>query len=310
MASGAKWNSETFSAISSKKHENKYDYSLVVYENGLTPVKIICPIHGMFEQKPKIHLEGHGCPTCGRFNGYVQEKTPISDFINKAMLVHGLKYDYSLVNYRTITDKVIIICPTHGEFEQRAHNHMVGGGCNKCAELKFSTQAFIDKSIIVHGEKYDYSNVVYINNHTKVDITCPTHGSFLQKPNGHLDGKGCNMCRKESMSFKRSSWVRRGGNRVGTFYIIRCFNDTESFYKYGITSRGLKRRYKQRVHMPYNYEIIRLVISTDLAYIFDLENRFGRFKRTDKYHPEIFFNGATHECFSNYTQTHNPDRFY
>lgn len=47
---------------------------------------------------------------------------------------------------------------------------------------------FISKAILVHGNKYDYSKVEYINNHTKVCIICPEHGEFWQTPNNHLNG--------------------------------------------------------------------------------------------------------------------------
>ena len=46
--------------------KDQYDYSLVRYVNNHTKVKIICPIHGVFEQTPDSHLQGAGCPRCGR----------------------------------------------------------------------------------------------------------------------------------------------------------------------------------------------------------------------------------------------------
>jgi hypothetical protein len=49
-----------------KKHFGKYDYSLVDYIDSTTKIKIICPIHGVFEQSPANHLRGCGCPKCAR----------------------------------------------------------------------------------------------------------------------------------------------------------------------------------------------------------------------------------------------------
>lgn len=52
-------------------------------------------------------------------------------------------------------------------------------------------QEFIQTAREIHGEKYDYSSVEYINNKTKVKILCPMHGIFTQIPTDHL-GKQAN----------------------------------------------------------------------------------------------------------------------
>jgi hypothetical protein len=115
---------------SKKIHNNKYDYSLVDYENNKTKVKIICPKHGIFEQRPDSHLRGLGCNKCGIDNK--KNKLKIKDFINRSKNVHGNTYDYSLVDYKNNRTKVKIICPKHGMFEQKPFNHYKGMGCNIC----------------------------------------------------------------------------------------------------------------------------------------------------------------------------------
>jgi hypothetical protein len=94
----------------------------VKLSNTYTKVKIICSIHGEFEQKPVFHLEGHACQKCGIEKSRVKSST--EEFIEKARKVHGDKYDYSLVNYCGSHKKIKIICPIHGEFEQRASGHI------------------------------------------------------------------------------------------------------------------------------------------------------------------------------------------
>ena len=122
------------------------------------------------------------------------------EFIKKSKLVHGDKYDYTKVNYVNNKTKVCIICPEHGEFWQRPESHLSGKGCKKCSGLKSSQKQrkSIDKVIKefreIHGDKYDYSKVNYINNITKVCIICPEHGEFWQTPSNHLKGKGCPSC--------------------------------------------------------------------------------------------------------------------
>lgn len=128
------------------------------------------------------------------------KKTTIEEFINEARTVHGDKYGYSRVNYINANTKVCIICPIHGEFWQTPNSHLQGCGCSKCAynikrQRKFSnTTQLINKAKRIHGNKYDYSRVEYVDAHTKVCIICPIHGEFWQRPNGHLKGQGCPKC--------------------------------------------------------------------------------------------------------------------
>jgi hypothetical protein len=176
-------------------HNNKYDYSLVQYVTSHIKVKIICPEHGIFEQKPNNHLHGQGCPIC--MGGC---KITIQTFIDKSTAIHDNKYDYSLVEYINSKTKVKIICPDHGTFEQRPSGHLRGQGCVECSNLynsnntRSTTKDFIDKSNIIHNNKYDYSLVEYIGSHTNVEILCKEHGSFNQLPTNHLSGKGCPNC--------------------------------------------------------------------------------------------------------------------
>ena len=101
------------------------------------------------------------------------------EFILKAKKVHGDKYDYSQVNYVKTTIPVTIICPIHGPFTQRPVNHLRGKGCKYCGNaVKHTTEEFIEAARKVHGDKYDYSQVEYVNNKTKVKIICPIHGLF------------------------------------------------------------------------------------------------------------------------------------
>lgn len=111
----------------------------------------------------------------------------------KAKAIHGNKYDYSKVNYVNTKEKVCIICPTHGEFWQRPNGHLNGLGCDKCGKTySYTTEEFIEKAKQIHGNKYDYSKVKYINAQTKVCIICPIHGEFWQTPYKHLNLKeGC-----------------------------------------------------------------------------------------------------------------------
>lgn len=111
-------------------HNNVYDYSLTEYKTTHDYVKIICSIHGVFEQTPAHHLNGSGCKKCGN-----DVKTK-EYAITKSKEVHGDYYDYSLVDFINTKKKVIIICPIHGEFKQTLGHHYNGAGCPICCESK------------------------------------------------------------------------------------------------------------------------------------------------------------------------------
>jgi len=181
-------------------HGDKYDYSNVEYKSTDIKVIITCKIHGNFEQTPNRHLVGQGCYKCGIILSSNKNRKTLEEFINKATLVHGNKYDYSKVEYKSRKTKVIIICKEHGDFQQEPHCHLIGQGCINCsrinsAEKRTKTlEEFIEKAKLVHGDKYDYSNVEYINTDTKVIITCKIHGDFKQVPNSHLAGRCCFKC--------------------------------------------------------------------------------------------------------------------
>ena len=123
---------EKFIIDALKIHGNKYDYSLVDYAGSYSKVKIKCPIHGVFEQKPCHHLLGKGCSLCG----VEDQQLKIELFIKRSKNIHNNKYDYSKSKYINAHTIVTIICPEHGEFEQIAGNHFNGAGCPSCKMLK------------------------------------------------------------------------------------------------------------------------------------------------------------------------------
>lgn len=171
------------------KHGDKYNYSLVEYFGAKIKIKILCSKHGLFTQTPTNHLCGQGCPKCSNNILFTTD-----EFILKANLKHNYIFNYSLI-YK-LNKKVKIICPLHGIFEQISKNHLRGDGCPTCSgNKKLTTEEFINKSKLKHGEKYDYSLVNYINNSKKVIIICEKHGEFIQAPNCHLNGSGCITCR-------------------------------------------------------------------------------------------------------------------
>jgi hypothetical protein len=194
-------NNEDFIINAKEVHGDEYDYSLTNYINSYTKVKIICSKHGVFEKIPNAHIKNkQGCPICSKEIKNINKKYTNELFIDKAKKTHGNKYDYSLVEYISSNIKVKIICPEHGEFEQIPSGHIRGKGCEECGlkivkdKLRKSTNSFIIDTNEIHGDKYDYSLVEYVNAKGKVKIVCPEHGVFEQKAEDHINGHGCKEC--------------------------------------------------------------------------------------------------------------------
>lgn len=291
-------NIESFIEKSNQKHDNKYIYDKVIYTGSQNKVIITCSTHGDFEQLPDRHLAGTGCIKCeGSFN--------TESFIEKANRIHNHYYKYNTTVYVNSVSKVFITCLKHGDFEQSAASHLAGNGCIKCGGEKisksksYSKANFTAKANIVHKDKYSYTESVYKGSQTKVIIGCPIHGSFTQKPDSHLNGAGCPKC-----AYLTNGWTKtnfkdkcdKNNNGLGIFYIIRCYNESESFYKIGITSRGINKRFSKKGKIPYKYEIIHEV-HRDSESVYNLEKKLLRNLANHSYQPLIPFNGQT-ECIS------------
>jgi len=181
------------------KHGDKYEYNKVSYTNSRTPVIIVCKSHGEYRQSPDAHLAGRGCKSCAM-------RSTTVEFIEKAKKTHGEKYDYSESVYTTMQDMITVRCYTHGYFTQNANSHISGNGCKECSKatignaLRMTLDQFIEKARLKHGDKYDYSKVVYKNNSTKVIISCTSHGEFEQAPANHFISDGCPICSKLAVS--------------------------------------------------------------------------------------------------------------
>lgn len=215
---------EDFIAKATVFHGNRYGYAQTVFVNWKTPVVIECPIHGPFRQWPETHLRGAGCKRCKAAKAMeAKSKEAARAFVGRAREMHGDKYDYSKAEYKASNEKVVIICPTHEDFLQTPANHMYGRGCPACARQHIAaklaakplaaqtsqapevlTQAFIKKAWAIHGDKYRYEGVRFVNGRTPVEIVCPEHGPFFQLPSPHLAGAGCKSCADKARGIEKN----------------------------------------------------------------------------------------------------------
>lgn len=235
-------------------HGDKYDYSKITeYKNTNTPIPIICPKHGVFYQKASKHFIGQGCPKCAKNNKMDNEL-----FKEKARQIHGNKYLYDKIVYKGSDVKILIICPKHGEFWQTPHMHLSGQGCPECCDnITKTTEEYIKKCREVHGNKYDYSKVKYINAYSKVKIICPIHGEFEQRARTHSNGHGCPQCsgkRKYDKEYFLKKAKEIHGDRYDYSLITEIKNNKDKIPiicpKHGIFYQAIENHILQRQGCP------------------------------------------------------------
>lgn len=185
------------------KYENLYEYIEPKVFNYKFPIKAICNKHGIFILNPERHItRGAKCPSCTKEENSIS----IEEFIKISNNIFKKEYDYSLVSFNTLKDKVKIICQYHGIFYKRATHHIHNKkGCPECSRIKklsMNISEFIKISDVVFNGKYDYTNSVFINKKTKIEIICPKHGTFMKRPIEHINGSGCPVCRESKGELK------------------------------------------------------------------------------------------------------------
>jgi hypothetical protein len=200
-------------------HGDIYNYEKVDYKTNKSKVIIICKIHGEFLQNAKNHIiQLHKCPKCVGGILYTH-----NEWILKAIEIYGDRYDYSKVDYKNSSSKVIIICKIHGEFLQIPSSHLQGHDCQKCAyivnglNLRKSQDEFIKQSIKLHDNKFGYDKVIYKTTDTNVIIICKIHGEFTQTPHSHLNGAGCSKC-AGTYSYTTEEWVEIANKKHNSVY--------------------------------------------------------------------------------------------
>lgn len=270
----------TFLAQARKAHGDKYDYAKTNYTVSGESVTITCRTHGDFKQLPNHHIGGRGCAECGKEKSALARTLSRADFIEKSRAVHGDTYRYDDVVYEKAGAKVSITCKEHGIFDMAAHSHLSGQGCKKCGHGTISQDEFITKAREVHGDRYDYSEVVYTGVLQKVNIICREHGAFAQLPYVHLRRSGCAACGVTGFNPKLS----------GTLYVLACGD----MIKVGITNKTATCRSK-RISGSFGREFIVLKEFSfeDGQECSDVETKLLRTLRARYESPTSKFDGYT-----------------
>jgi very-short-patch-repair endonuclease/Fe-S cluster biogenesis protein NfuA len=253
-----KLNIQDFIKRASNIHKNKYDYSQSVFNGVNKKIKIICKIHGIFEQTAKSHMNGHGCSKCSskessiRYTNKKKINILSNDIIIYRLKSYFINYDYSNTVIEGIRENAMIyniVCPYGHTFNKRLNNHLYcKQGCSECSSNKLTTESFIEKLNKIHLNSYDYSEVNYINNKTKVKIICKVHGIFNQSPIKHLSGSGCPVCNNTNIS-KGEKYIYKylTENKIDFEYQKRM-GDTLQVFDFYVESLNLVIEYDSIQH--------------------------------------------------------------
>jgi len=174
-----------------KVHGDFYIYDKAVFKNRETTIEIVCPLHRSFWLSPASHMKGFGCLLCrGR-------RTTLKEYIDRARMVHGLRYDYSDTVLKKVDSHIIIKCRVHGKIEIHANSHLNGHGCKACAidKKRKGLDKLINEFNSIQGYYYNYDFVDYKNLKSLLKIKCPKHGIFTQRARTHRLGGQCPKCR-------------------------------------------------------------------------------------------------------------------
>ena len=235
LSMAIKTTNENFIENAVAKHGEKYDYSNVNYINYKQKVEIICKLHGSFFQAPGNHINGQGCPECGKLARATSQRYSSKEFINSVKEIHGNTYDYSEVVYINSQTKITIICYEHGPFNMKPNSHFNGQGCPKCGRISareniaLDYYVFLDRAKKVHKNRYEYVEETYKNYTTKMKMFCSEHGFFEQTPHSHISMKvGCPICGNLSAALS---------NQKGWEVVKDMFQSVHGYrYKYDHTS--------------------------------------------------------------------------
>jgi hypothetical protein len=131
---GKRLSQEAFIERSRDRHSDAYGYNNARYETQYDPVLVTCPVHGDFPVSPTNHWKGTGCQSCARKRGRAERRLGPDEFVTRAKLKHGDRYEYSESRYVQARVQVEIGCGVHGSFRQLPFNHLAGRGCRMCAQ--------------------------------------------------------------------------------------------------------------------------------------------------------------------------------
>lgn len=158
-------------------------------------------------------------------------------------------------------------------------------------------EQFIEASLKIHGNRYDYSKVEYKSNKVKVCIICSIHGEFMQTPNDHIGGHNCRKCSEENHSNynMKDSFLDENKSKPLDLYVIKLKSDDESFIKVGISKEVRRRHMNIKTKSGYNITSFLILPCTVEEGTIIERNILSSLRESYKYNPKVKFPGYK-EC--------------
>lgn len=245
---------DNFIKRSVEVHGNKYDYTHYKLVNDATKSDIKCnSCKNIFQQSLMNHVRNkQGCPYC---NGGVF--VPYDTQVKKALEKHQNKYEYIKPDdYKGASQKIDIICPTHGLFKMHFNNHLQGQGCPRCKKHKIgiTKEMFLERA----DDDIEYDLTDYVNAQSVIKISCPVHGWYNKIAIRHLQGQGCPTCKQSK----------------GEQYIFNRLKENDIEFIQQARLSGIS-------HLPFDFKINNILIEYDGIQHYEAVEFFGGKKALD-----------------------------
>lgn len=272
----------------------------VVDNNGLIRLDAQClSCKSINNVAAKEHYKKPSCYSCKLDRKQIVDNKKHKENVARAIAKHGDKYDFSNVFMKNATTKVAIRCNDCGVATEQTVSNIIhnSDGCRNCyvESQKMTGSEFFTRAKDKHKHKYAYKKDTFGGLDSVIKVRCQTHGWFEQVASNHLQ-HGCHECGKATGGWSRGRFERLCDGDDGTLYALKCFDGASAFYKVGITSATVAKRYRSRSHLPYEYKLVS-EIKGAAAYIYDLETKLHALLKEHRYEPSEHFRGHT-ECFT------------
>ena len=292
--------------------DKDYEYNKFKYNGSRGKVTITCKKHGDFTSKlMNIIFRNTICPKCAIEENTKRMRLTFDDFKEKAEKIHNGKYVYHKNNYNGYNVPMDIMCPIHGSFIQRPHNHLSGQGCPKCGHIdggrkaRNDSEEFKQKCIEAHkSDNYSYEFFKYTKCDEKVAIYCHNkyrngkeHGIFYQLPISHLNGQGCPICRNSNLErIVACKLLNDNVNFIPQYKMDWLGKQSLDFflldYKVGIECQGsqhfMKDKFMKELEIIKSRDLKKkqLCKENGVKLIYFLDKRFNKYMKEN----DIYFN--------------------
>ncbi len=275
------------------------------YKNSQSKIRYVCEKHGEKMATPASLKSGQGCLDCGYERLANQKRSNIHSVKKMIERIHPNITVPTNQKYKNNMTKIKYICKIndHGEQIGLPASLKSGKGCPQCSHEKLGDRRRCDWGSVIEIIENLHKNIKvpfnqeYKNNRTNIKYICEDHGQQMATSDNLKSGKGCPECAALLQLWNKEAWseyCRKGkGNPI--MYWIKMTWENQSWYKFGITYKGVKKRFAPSEYKDIDIEVIKTVTG-EPEYIWDLEHSFHIFYARSHRLPPVEFAGET-ECY-------------